>query len=132
MAKTRDFSQVIRKQLAENSELAALVEEESFNADVATEIYEARKNAGLTQRQLAEKIGTHQSVIARLEGSDYDGQSLAMLKRIAKALGKRLRVGFYSEFNVPVSFSKTQLTTSWTREQTWKPIFNTESSITAR
>jgi transcriptional regulator with XRE-family HTH domain len=109
-----------------------LVEEESFNADVATEIYEARKNAGLTQRQLAEKIGTHQSVIARLEGSDYDGQSLAMLKRIAKALGKRLRVGFYSEFNVPVSFSKTQLTTSWTREQTWKPIFNTESSITAR
>jgi predicted transcriptional regulator len=46
----------------------------------------------LTQEQLAERIGTTQSVISRLEDCDYDGHSLSMLNRIAGALNKRLTV----------------------------------------
>lgn len=55
--------------------------------DVGQLIYDARVTARLTQRQLAERIGTTQSVIARLEDADYSGHSLTMLTRIAFALG---------------------------------------------
>jgi transcriptional regulator with XRE-family HTH domain len=96
MAKTRDFADVIRRKLARDSDLADAVEQEHFNADIAMQIFEARAEAGLTQMQLAERAGTHQSVIARLESADYDAHSLSMLRRIALAVGKRLRVEFYS------------------------------------
>ena len=76
------------------SPLAAAVEQESLNAHIAEKIYLARREAKLTQKQLAEKVGTHQSVIARLESADYTGHSLDMLKRIAEAVGKRVRVDF--------------------------------------
>ncbi len=37
-------------------------------------------------------VGTTQSVISRLEDSDYDGHSLSMLERITKTLDKQLRI----------------------------------------
>lgn len=55
-------------------------------------IYDIRKQAGLTQSQLAEAIGTTQSVIARLEDADYEGHSLSMLTRIASALNQKLEI----------------------------------------
>jgi transcriptional regulator with XRE-family HTH domain len=55
-------------------------------------IYAARTEAGLTQKQLAERIGTDQRVISRLEDADYRGHSLSMLRRIAEALGKTLEI----------------------------------------
>ena len=55
-------------------------------------LYEARTRAGLTQAQLAKKIGTRQSVIARLEDADYEGHSLSMLQRIAAAVNCQLEV----------------------------------------
>jgi predicted transcriptional regulator len=42
-----------------------------------------RTEAGFTQRQLAGKVGTTAFVICRLEDADYEGDSLAMLRRIA-------------------------------------------------
>ena len=48
----------------------------------------------ITQRQLAKKVGTTASVICRLEDADYQGHSLAMLRRIAAALGKRVEIRF--------------------------------------
>ena len=63
-----------------------------INAEVARLIYDARTAAGLTQKQLADRIGTRQPVIARLEDADYEGQSLWMLQRIAKALNRRLEI----------------------------------------
>lgn len=57
-------------------------------------IYDARTAAGLTQKALADLIGTDQSVISRLEDADYEGHSLTMLRRIASALGKRLDIRF--------------------------------------
>jgi ribosome-binding protein aMBF1 (putative translation factor) len=94
MPKTRDFSKVIEKQLADNSRLRDVVEKERLNAAVATLIYDARTEAGLTQKQLAELVGTQQSVIARLEDADYGGHSLNLLERIAAALGRQLQVSF--------------------------------------
>lgn len=44
-----------------------MVSEASLNAAVAQLIYETRTKAGLTQQQLADRVGTKQSVITRLE-----------------------------------------------------------------
>jgi predicted transcriptional regulator len=57
-------------------------------------IYEARTSAGLSQKQLAELIGSKQPVIARLEDAEYEGHSLSMLQRIGTALAQRLEIRF--------------------------------------
>jgi transcriptional regulator with XRE-family HTH domain len=50
--------------------------------------------AGLSQRELARRVGTSASAICRLEDADYDGHSLYMLKRIAQALDRRVEIRF--------------------------------------
>ena len=94
MGRTKDFTDVVRAKLASDPDLAAAVEKEALNADLAQKVYDLRTAAGLTQKQLAERVGTRQSVISRIEDADYDGHSLALLRRIAAAVGKDLRVEF--------------------------------------
>jgi ribosome-binding protein aMBF1 (putative translation factor) len=71
-------------------------EEEVINAEISRKIYDLRTKAGLSQRELAKKVGTTASAICRLEDADYEGHSLSMLKRIAEALDKRLEIRFVS------------------------------------
>ena len=71
-----------------------VLDEARADDEVARKIYELRKKAGLTQAQLAKIIGTTASVISRLEDADYEGHSLAMLRRIAGALHKRVEIRF--------------------------------------
>src|ERR1017187_6055687 len=59
--------------------------------DLALLVHEMREEAGLTQAGLAKRIGTTQSVIARLEDAEYMGHSLVMLERIAAACGIALK-----------------------------------------
>ena len=68
------------------------VDEHRIAAEVAQMIYDARTSAGLTQSELAQLVGTTQSVIARLEDSEYGRHSLSMLMRIARALGRQLSI----------------------------------------
>jgi transcriptional regulator with XRE-family HTH domain len=51
-----------------------------------------REDAELTQTQLAKRIGTTQSVVARLENAEYTGHSLTRLERIATACGVALKL----------------------------------------
>jgi ribosome-binding protein aMBF1 (putative translation factor) len=60
--------------------------------DLALLVREMREDAGLTQVQLARRVGTTQSVIARLEDAEYTGHSLTMLERIATACGVALKL----------------------------------------
>jgi ribosome-binding protein aMBF1 (putative translation factor) len=53
----------------------------------------ARAHAHLTQAQLAQRMGTTQAVIARLE-SGRTKPSTRTLERLAKATGMRLRISF--------------------------------------
>ena len=53
----------------------------------------ARAEKNMTQKELAEKIGTKQSSIARLESGNYN-PSFQFLQKVARALGKRLSVSF--------------------------------------
>lgn len=94
MARTRNFADVIRRELAEDEALALAVEEAASEADIAAEIFAMRTAAGLTQSDLAKRVGTQQSVIARLEDADYSGHSLKMLRKIAWALGRTVRLQF--------------------------------------
>lgn len=72
----------------------ASVEDERANLDIACKIYELRTKAGLSQRELAKRIGTSAANICRLENADYQGHSLPMLRRIAGALKMRVDVRF--------------------------------------
>ncbi len=78
--------------IGEKAGRLASLEEERLSAQVARSIYQMRIDAGMTQRQLADLIGTTQSVISRLEDADYEGHSLSMVSRIATALDRRLKV----------------------------------------
>jgi ribosome-binding protein aMBF1 (putative translation factor) len=90
--KTSDALRLIDRMVGDDAELRAMIDEERAGADIAQLIHDARTRAGLTQQQLAERIGTSQPTIARLEDADYDGHSLGMLRRIAAALKLRLEV----------------------------------------
>jgi ribosome-binding protein aMBF1 (putative translation factor) len=92
MAKTKNALKIIDRITGDDPELKELIEEETINAQVARMICEARTQAGLTQQELADVVGTKQPVIARLEDADYDGHSLSMLQRIATALNQRLEI----------------------------------------
>jgi ribosome-binding protein aMBF1 (putative translation factor) len=92
MARTDDALKILEKMTQADPELEEMVKEASLNAAVAQLIYDARSKAGLTQKQLAARIGTQQSVIARLEDADYEGHSLSMLQRIACALNQRVEI----------------------------------------
>jgi len=91
--KSKALQFVYDRYIGKDRGLAAAFEEELLTADIASQIYNLRKRAGLSQRQLAAKVGTTASVICRLEDSDYDGHSLSMLKRIAAALGRQVKIG---------------------------------------
>jgi ribosome-binding protein aMBF1 (putative translation factor) len=92
MAKINDALKILQAMTQDDPEMEEMIRESYVNARIAQVIYEARTNAGLTQQQLAERIGTKQSVIARLEDAEYEGYSLSMVQKIARALNQRLEV----------------------------------------
>lgn len=92
--KTRNAVEILEREFAKDPNLQRMYEEEKLNLLIGNMIYDAREEAGLSQAQLAKLVGTQQSVISRLEDADYEGHSLSMLQRIAKALGKTLILGF--------------------------------------
>jgi transcriptional regulator with XRE-family HTH domain len=92
MPKSNDALEILARMTKDDLEVQVILEESSLNAKIAQMIYEARTRAGLTQKQLADRIGTQQSVISRLEDADYDGHSLSMLQSIARALNQRLEL----------------------------------------
>jgi transcriptional regulator with XRE-family HTH domain len=83
---------VIDNFIGEGEELREMMRQEVLNAEIGQLIYDARTKTGLTQKQLAHRLGTTQSVISRLESADYEGHSLSMLQRIAEALGQKLEL----------------------------------------
>jgi DNA-binding XRE family transcriptional regulator len=93
VAKRTNAVEILRNRYVKNDpKREASVATERMNAEIARLLYTMRTEAGLTQEQLAELVGTTQSVISRLEDSDYEGHSLSMLNRIAEALHKKVSV----------------------------------------
>ena len=102
-AKQKDgLDQLIDKFVEGNPERQAMLDDEIVNVEAAQLVYDLRKKAGLSQRELAKRVGTTASVICRMEQADYEG-SLPMLRRIAGALNRRLELRA-----VPIKSKATQ------------------------
>jgi DNA-binding XRE family transcriptional regulator len=88
------YAEQARKQNPEFANSYDALEDE-FNA--LQILLEARKQAGLTQAQVAQRMGISQPVLARIEsslGSRKHSPSLATLRNYAKACGKKLTIQF--------------------------------------
>jgi transcriptional regulator with XRE-family HTH domain len=69
--------------------------------DVAIQLVSLRKKAGLSQKELAKRVGTSQQQISRLESPSYKGHSLSMLRRVADVLGASVHVEIQGEKQQP-------------------------------
>jgi transcriptional regulator with XRE-family HTH domain len=77
--------------------------------EILDEILKARAEAGVTQAELAARIGTTQSAVARLETAmGKHSPSIGTLKRYASALGYRLQVRLVKERGLTTLAQKTQ------------------------
>jgi ribosome-binding protein aMBF1 (putative translation factor) len=86
----------LHKNWIKNKEYRKAYEELAPEFNVARAVIKARATAGLTQEQLAQRMETTQSVIARLE-SGRTRPSTQTLERLAAATGTRLKISFEPE-----------------------------------
>ena len=91
--KKTNFDRYLEKQL-EDPLFAARFENAGEAWDVALQIAALRERAGLSQKDLAKRLKTSQQQISRLESPGYEGHSLSMLRRVARALSAEVRVTF--------------------------------------
>lgn len=88
----------VQKKLKNSPTLKFLFEEERAKTEIARMIRFAREQAGLNQRELAQKAGTTQAVVARLEtGSDQRMPSLGLIARLLHAAGGKLELACHFE-----------------------------------
>ena len=81
----------LKKRLSKNPEFRAEYEKADAEFSLIEALVQARTRAKLSQAQLARKIGTTQSAIARLEGGGVS-PSIATLRRYAEATGGKLQI----------------------------------------
>jgi transcriptional regulator with XRE-family HTH domain len=91
--KKTNFDRYLEKQLQDPT-FAARFKNTGEAWDVALQIATLRERAGLSQKDLAKLLKTSQQQISRLESPGYEGHSLSMLRRVAKALNAKVRVVF--------------------------------------
>jgi transcriptional regulator with XRE-family HTH domain len=83
----------MRAKALENVEVKAEFDQLADEFSLLDEFLKARADQGLTQAQVAERIGTTQSAVARMEsGRGKHSPSLATLSKYADALGCKLEV----------------------------------------
>lgn len=77
-----------RDALLADPESRALYEEEAAKKDLWLQLVEARQAVGITQEELARRLGVSQAQVARMEKRGYDAYTLHSLRRYIEALGK--------------------------------------------
>lgn len=86
-----DEFDLFKAELLKNPNIKAEYDALGPEYELIEQLITARAERNMTQKQLAEKVGTKQSCIARLESGNYN-PSFQFLQRIATALGKKLSV----------------------------------------
>lgn len=92
--------QAWRDGLLADPEYRKIYEEEAAKSELWLQLVEARQAAGLTQKQMAERIGVSQAQVARIEKEGYDAYTLNTLRRYVAALG--------DEFELEVSVRRRE------------------------
>ena len=88
-----NFKEYKEKALKENPELYEEYKELEPEYELIKQVIKIRKDQELTQKELADRTGTRQSNISRLEKGEYN-PSLKFLKKLAQGLGKELHIEF--------------------------------------
>src|SRR3954471_8895032 len=94
-AEERDYLEW-REQLLSDPHTRAIYEEEAAKKELWLQLVEARQAVGLSQRELAKRLGVSQPQVARIEKRGYDAYTLNSLRRYVEALGE----GFSLEVKV--------------------------------
>ncbi len=80
-----------KKELLQDKKIAREYENLRPRYQLVSQLIEARVKKGITQKELANRIGTKQSAIARLE-SGVSNPSIAFLEKVTSALGSKLMI----------------------------------------
>jgi DNA-binding XRE family transcriptional regulator len=83
----------LKNELFESEEVKEEYEKLNVMYEIKRQIIRYRIENNLTQKELADRIGTKQSAISRLENDDYN-PSVEFLDKVAHALGKKLEIRF--------------------------------------
>lgn len=86
------FEEDLKKRL-KNPAFRKEWEDSEVEYQLGCKLIEARLKRGLSQRDLAKKVGTSQAAISRIESMNGN-PSLSFLKRISTALGSKLQISF--------------------------------------
>jgi len=81
----------LKRRLLKDKEIKKAFDELGPEFDLIEMIIKKRIARGLTQKQLAKKMGTKQPFISRLEGGEYN-PSVKFLHKVARALDAKLRI----------------------------------------
>lgn len=80
-----------KKEILKNKDICSAYEAFDPEFEIIVALIKRRINKGITQQELAERVGMRQSAIARFESGTYN-PSLDFLKKITKALDVRLKI----------------------------------------
>ncbi|PID76677.1 MAG: transcriptional regulator [Deltaproteobacteria bacterium] len=88
-----DFQKYKKQRIEKNPEFWKDYEDNLETFKLGAMLKQARKNAGLTQAQIASELNTSKSAISRMENHAKD-ISVSTLKKFAKAIGKHAHISF--------------------------------------
>ncbi len=88
----RSAVEIIDQMAANDPNYPARLEQTRIIMEIAKLVFDARNKAKMTQTQLANLVGTTQSVISDIEDGDAKGRSLATLTKVALALGINIKL----------------------------------------
>lgn len=89
---SNDFNEYLQKQL-KNPEFKKLYDDYGRQLEISYNLLQMRKRKKMSQSQVAKKVGTTQSNIARMEAGNQNF-SVKMLGKLAHVFGKELEVSF--------------------------------------
>lgn len=89
----RTFKSRLREEL-KDPEFKRHYEDERQALTLAIKIAALREQKGLSQQELAKRMGTSQQAISRIESGEYEGFTLKTLEKIAEATGMKVKIDF--------------------------------------
>jgi ribosome-binding protein aMBF1 (putative translation factor) len=101
----RTLNEYISEQM-KNAEFKKAWDSLNTEFELLESIIEARERAGITQDELAKRIGTTQPAISRLERGGFNKATVGTLHKIAEALDAKLVIKI--EIKTEITTSKTQ------------------------
>ena len=89
----------VKRELLKNPEIKREYDELKSLYEIKGQLIELRNQLGISQKELAELVGTKQSAISRLESGSYN-PSIEFLGKVAHALGGRLEISIVRDKTV--------------------------------